>query len=236
MAAKYTRYEVTQRLAVKPVVIYGLSDPLTGELRYVGKTVKSLRHRLKSHLVAVRRGESKHHAGNWLRKLIDDGVQPEIFEIELVPVGGDWVEAESHWIALMRALGCRLTNMAAGGQGAVGYKAPPEHREKLRKAHLGQQRTPEIIEKWRAAMQAKREAGWKKPPLSAEAKAKGLATKAENKEAGLHKPRRKATDEERRRASEARKACDTPEMRARISAARRRGIEQRRLAAQAVST
>lgn len=39
-------------------IVYTLSDPRTGAIRYVGKTCRGIKQRLKEHLLALRR-ESK---------------------------------------------------------------------------------------------------------------------------------------------------------------------------------
>lgn len=215
---RFESYPVEKRGAGKPTVIYGLCDPRSGELRYVGKTVAGTHRRRKQHIGDARRGISNGHSGNWVRLLLAAGVEPEIFEIETVPVGGDWVEAEAHWIATMRAIGCELTNLAEGGQGTDGYRFTDEQRQKLSESHAHQRRTPEQIERWKVSMAAKRANGWTMPPFSEEAIQKRKESAAKTNAAGLRKKRRPATDEQRRRASEARIACDTPEMRARISA------------------
>jgi hypothetical protein len=107
------------------VSIYGLVDPRTNQLRYVGKTKKSLHKRLKNHVQDARYG-FKRHVCNWVGELLRLGLRPEIFVIE--EVAGDWAEAERFWIAYFRSIGAHLTNIAKGGQGDPG----PEHFEKLR--------------------------------------------------------------------------------------------------------
>ena len=102
--------------------IYGLVDPLTSELRYVGKTVQPLAERLYRHLSC----RELTHSACWVRGLAKKGLRPVIFEIETVT--GDWQEAERHWIAYFRFLGARLLNMTAGGAGLQALR----HSEKTR--------------------------------------------------------------------------------------------------------
>ena len=51
--------------------IYSLSDPNTGEIRYVGKTYNQLRKRLYSHLNECKTG-NKSHKINWIKSLLSN--------------------------------------------------------------------------------------------------------------------------------------------------------------------
>lgn len=97
-------------------VVYGLYDPRTRELRYVGKTEKTLKQRLRGHFKKARAG-SERHCSCWVRGLLAQDLQPFIKVIEAdVPV--DRLNArEEHWIAYFRAHGARLTNLTEGGDG-----------------------------------------------------------------------------------------------------------------------
>lgn len=100
------------------VVIYALVDPRTGLVRYVGKTRGTLPKRLCAHL----RDKQRSHKTSWLSQLKAIGLVPDIFELELVPIT-QWQEAERFWISNLRALGCPLTNLKFGGDGASGATA-----------------------------------------------------------------------------------------------------------------
>lgn len=117
-------------------LIYGLCHPVSGELRYVGKTVYSLRKRLQQHKRESERTNT--HKSCWIRSLTQD---PSIFVLE--EVDGDGLEQERFWIAQMRALGCRLVNHTAGGEGRTGDKHTAEARRKISEAHRGKRRSLE---------------------------------------------------------------------------------------------
>lgn len=93
------------------VVIYGLTSPATGELRYIGKA-RDMGKRLKSHISESR--TRKRPVNCWIAKLTREGVTPDIFEIAKV-AGNQWCEEEAHWIAYFRSLGANLLNIADGG-------------------------------------------------------------------------------------------------------------------------
>lgn len=94
--------------------IYGLCDPASGQLRYVGKTVKVLKDRLSGHLSEARRPGDNYRL-RWVRSLLREGRAPEIFLIERA--GGNGDEEEKFHIAYFKSLGCELTNGTVGGDG-----------------------------------------------------------------------------------------------------------------------
>jgi hypothetical protein len=119
--------------------IYGLVDPRTQELRYVGKTTKGLKVRWLEHLRDHKREKVKArglgHRQKWCALLERLGLQPEIFEIETVD--GDGCEEEIHYIAYFKSIGCALTNKSAGGDGGNCGPLSPEHKKKLSEALKG---------------------------------------------------------------------------------------------------
>ncbi len=117
--------------------IYGLVDPETQELRYVGQTMIGMRR--------FRNGYRAYAAycRNWLKNLKSRGLTPEVVILEET---ADLNQAERNWIAFGRALGCRLTNMTDGGEGTrlcgadngfYGKKHDDETRKRMSEAKLG---------------------------------------------------------------------------------------------------
>jgi hypothetical protein len=107
------------------VSIYGLRDPRTREIRYVGKTTYPLKHRLMQHLNPSRL-RAKTYKNAWLKTLLNAGLQPEILLLEHVPAP-QWPEAETRWIGQLP----NLTNLTTGGDGTSGWVPPTEYRTKL---------------------------------------------------------------------------------------------------------
>lgn len=119
-----------------PVVtkIYGLLDPESGDLRYIGKTVKTLRQRLRGHLFDSKK--KSNHRERWVNSLLSRGLEPIIEEFDAV--AGDGSAEEVACIGVAKALGCRLTNGTAGGDGATGRALSPETKRKIGDANKKQ--------------------------------------------------------------------------------------------------
>ncbi len=115
--------------------IYTLSHPITGEIRYVGKTAQPLYRRLNSHRQNRKRTET--HTAHWVRSLYELDLRPVIEEIDLVP-DHESCESEMYWIRWYRNLGARLTNHTNGGEGNPGLERTPEWRGKIGNANRGE--------------------------------------------------------------------------------------------------
>lgn len=113
--------------------VYGLIDPITGRLRYVGKCMDGAARRLKRHVTEARgrRSEARSHRNRWIRSILDEGKTPEVVVIERVREAAELSSAERFWIAYYRKQGFNLVNATDGGDGAPGYRAPPEVRAKI---------------------------------------------------------------------------------------------------------
>ena len=95
--------------------IYALADPLTAEIFYVGKTTCNPRERLHLHLSEARRGIATPKA-RLLRELLDNHLEPVLIPMLQVPYP-EWPAAESDCMEQLRALGCKLLNVASSGGG-----------------------------------------------------------------------------------------------------------------------
>jgi hypothetical protein len=115
------------------VQIYGLIDPRTSQLRYIGKTSRPLIERRWEHEKRARKS-TKHHVWAWVRQLLNDGTRPEIICIEAV-TGEGWVEAEQFWIAYFRSLGCYLANSSIGGDGSCHINFGEQHKRLIGEAN-----------------------------------------------------------------------------------------------------
>ena len=111
-----------------------------GEVRYVGKTSRTLRERLSQHISDARRGHNDHRS-RWIRCSMRLGTLPVIEAIETCDNDGS--DSERRWIALYRSSGARLVNTTDGGEGCLNPSA--EVRQKISKALSGRTYTAEQL-------------------------------------------------------------------------------------------
>lgn len=118
---------------MKTTYIYGLIDPITNEIRYVGKT-NDIQSRLQDHIRYAKNGQ-KNYKSNWIRKLLRQSLEPKIKILQEVPAN-DWQKYEKLWISKLIDLGIKLTNKTRGGDGFSGNHTK-ETKIKISKASLG---------------------------------------------------------------------------------------------------
>lgn len=147
--------------------IYGLRDPRTMEIRYVGQSSRGMK-RPKQHTRPNNLKNDHFYVVRWLKSI---NCKPEIVVLERLRIdclsAADRCvalnDAEIRWIALGRlALGKRLTNLTIGGGGTSGYKKSPEAKERERVRRCAWEKTPEGLA-WRARQTASMCAFWKTP-------------------------------------------------------------------------
>ncbi len=143
-----------------PVFIYGLMDPDSGAVRYIGKSVRPV-ERLGNHM----NERSKCHRSNWLQSLRAQGKRPDLVLFEQIEGDWPWQESERYWIARGRAEGWPLTNCTDGGDGVPGL--PPETRARMTAVWTGRKHRPESIEKMRTASTMQRHSDATKARMSA---------------------------------------------------------------------
>lgn len=129
--------------------IYGLTDPRTGSVRYIGKSIDPV-VRFRNHIWAARSGYEDTHKARWIRKLLDEGQIPGI--VVLADTVDGWQELERSYIAQRRS---KLTNTSAGGDG-VDAPRTEEWKRKIGEAHRGKEVSQETRQKLREAQLAKR--------------------------------------------------------------------------------
>ena len=115
-------------MAAKKSFIYGLTDPRTGKVRYVGYSVDPNK-RLTDHLRQARRTTSSHRTA-WLRQLFKLELRPELVILEKTTTDRAQ-EREIYWIQDFRVHGERLTNQSNGGEGQNGYKHSAATKAKI---------------------------------------------------------------------------------------------------------
>lgn len=91
--------------------IYTLSDPITGEIKYVGRTT-DLEKRNKMHLAQAKKTGLR----DWIRSLLDKKQKPIMRWLETVE-SEQAAEREFYWINKLEASGCQLYNMRKNRRG-----------------------------------------------------------------------------------------------------------------------
>lgn len=120
------------------IKIYSLTDPITFQIRYIGKTKGELEFRLNSHL----KEKAKCHRFYWIQKLLKINQKPIIELIDVVPES-EWQFWEKYWISQIKTWGFNLTNSTDGGDGLDGFKHSKETIEKLRLINTGKKHSEE---------------------------------------------------------------------------------------------
>lgn len=109
--------------------IYTLRDPITREIRYVGKS-DNPKQRLSEHI-----RKSKYtitYKNRWLQTLKQKNLIP-IMEIIDIVDKNNWGDSEKKWISYYREEGFNLTNLTDGGEGGnFGEKVNKKISEKLK--------------------------------------------------------------------------------------------------------
>ena len=99
-------------------LVYGLIDPITDELRYVGKSSRGMKRPLEHAKHARKSANPRSHLYRWIKRIQDAGVDPEIIILEEGHADeSELNEAERFFIAYFRYIGSRLTNATGGGDG-----------------------------------------------------------------------------------------------------------------------
>ena len=119
--------------------IYVLKDPITLDIRYVGKTT-CLKRRFRSHKCL--KADKGVNLRAWIESLISNGLSPLIEHIDIVDMENA-EEKEIYYIKFYKNKGCNLVNETEGGRGSKGYRHTEEARNKMTLWQIG--RVPKFI-------------------------------------------------------------------------------------------
>ena len=95
--------------------IYILIDPITEQVRYVGKA-NNVSQRYHAHLNKARKHQI--HKVNWIKGLKEKGLKPIVVAIYFVPIK-EWHYFEKFWIVQFKTWGFDLINYTLGGDGCT---------------------------------------------------------------------------------------------------------------------
>lgn len=114
--------------ATAELFIYGLADPRTDLVHYVGKSKTGFR-RPRRHGVGLINDDNP--KGEWVRSLKAEGVSFRIVLLEEAASVEDLDPLECFWIAQGRGLGWPLTNVTKGGKGFLGGRQPESAKRRI---------------------------------------------------------------------------------------------------------
>lgn len=113
------------------ILIYTLEHPNTHEIRYVGKTNKSLVKRLNQHIDSARHNRSHSKVTKWIRKLLKENKRP-VIKLLLTCSLDNWEETEILCIKQFRNKNSRLLNIVDGGNvGFMGGRMPEKAKQAI---------------------------------------------------------------------------------------------------------
>jgi hypothetical protein len=127
--------------------IYGLVDPRTDTVRYIGKSDNPQRRHSNHMCPPETNADTK--KSRWINKLLRLKLRPSLVILQVVK-SSDWRDAEKTWIADYRQKYGRhfLTNTTAGGDGVEkGFKQRPGTGAKISVANMGHQVSEETRRK-----------------------------------------------------------------------------------------
>jgi group I intron endonuclease len=125
---------------MKTTYIYTLSDPITNEIRYIGKTI-NINIRLSQHIAESMK--AKNHKASWIKSLTKKGLLPKIDVIDIIQ-DENWEWLEIYWISQFKTWGFDLVNSTTGGGKSIFNE---NARNNMRLGQLGKKRSKESIEK-----------------------------------------------------------------------------------------
>src|ERR1700676_3381484 len=114
--------------------IYGLFDPETKELKYIGYTSR-FSERYKEHH-DLKRLISNTYKNNWIKSLLKKGLKAEIDILQECKTAEELPYVETVYVAFYKELGAILTNGTKGGDGGA-TPLSEEGRKRLSESKLG---------------------------------------------------------------------------------------------------
>lgn len=139
---------------VPKFIIYGLVDPRTDEVRYIGKSSRGLKRARAHAFPSVLNGCNNHHKARWIAGLKDAGLMFGVLVLGEFASATELDNAERWAIAFAREAGWPLTNILPGGEGGAtfaGRRHSPETLARMSAVKRGKKKSPEARERMRLA-------------------------------------------------------------------------------------
>lgn len=118
-------------------IIYGLVDPDTFEIRYIGKSTCGIARAKMHGQPAQLRKNINPHKCNWIRRLKRDGKDYGIIILHVASTKEQLINIEIDFISFCKNLGYNLLNQTDGGEGTNGRVVSAQTRKKISDAKRG---------------------------------------------------------------------------------------------------
>ena len=115
-------------------LIYGLADPRTGMLRYVGWSSSGFDRPKARHSALCRRWEKSLESKDLQKEIVVFQEFPDLTDDEANETMG---RLETGWIAYFRSMGIKLLNMTDGGEGTMGRRLSEETKQRMSEERKG---------------------------------------------------------------------------------------------------
>lgn len=171
---------------IKKYVVYGLVDPRTNEIRYVGKTRQLLKNRLKKHYEDASNPQNIRHKAQWFRVLKQNGLRPSVKILQKCADNEKACAAEIWWISHLKSTGVDLTNLTSGGDAGDGWHHTEEVKKKMSLLNTGRKRSQKSIEATAAAHRGRKRSEETRQKISVALRGKNLSQQTRQKMSETH--------------------------------------------------
>ena len=111
------------------VKLYCLYNPMTCEIRYIGRTKRELRVRLNEHICNANKKSKNKYLYTWIRSLLKNGIRPKIKQLTIVE-GWEQSHIKEREIINKYKDKFNLVNMEDRGEGGLNKTFSKESKEK----------------------------------------------------------------------------------------------------------
>lgn len=115
-------------------IIYGLTDPDTQEVRYIGKSTSGMKRPMEHKKPFNLKGHS--HKIHWIKQLIEQNKKYGVIVLEITETPEELNDREIFWINEYKNRGITLTNSTDGGEGNVGWIPSEETKNKMSQSRI----------------------------------------------------------------------------------------------------
>ena len=129
--------------------IYILTDPISNDVRYVGKSINP-EVRARKHISEAKTGKTNNHRINWIKSLLNQNLRPNMEIID--ETDDEWVLLEEYWISQFITWGFNLVNGTKGGENPPSWKGKThsdEYKEIRRQKFLTDNPSKNMDDNWR---------------------------------------------------------------------------------------